>query len=174
MKKLVCAISLAFLIAAPATQAVAAAKVPSFTKKYNTHAVDARVLSSKPVYTAGTPVYRKVCNDVEVPIYKAGNNNNQLGNTVAGMVIGGALGQALTGNKNGATAGAIVGGIAGANANSKRIVGYRTERQCETVQETPQNVKLYKSRIRIGGLIYRTRTGFSLPVGDTIIMYMPN
>jgi len=174
MRNFVRAISLALFVAIPASQAAAQSRIPTFKKTYNSYAVDAKVLNSKPVYKAGEPVFHRVCEDVEVPIYQAGDPANQVGNTVAGVVIGGVLGKALTGNNNGATAGAIIGGIAGANKDNRRIVGYRIERQCETVQDSTSKIKYYKSRIRIEGRVYRTQTSFPLNAGETIRMYMPN
>jgi len=86
MRNAVRAISLSLLVALPAWQAAAKSRVPTFTKTYNSHAVDAKVLESKPVYKAGNPVYHRVCENVEVPIYQAGDPANKVGNTVAGIV----------------------------------------------------------------------------------------
>lgn len=174
MQKYLRAVGLAMLVTFSVSQIAAAAGMPTFTKTYNTHAVDGRVLESYPIYKAGTPVYREVCHDVEVPIYQAGDPANQAGNTVAGVVIGGIIGRTLTGDDTGGVAGAVLGGIAGANMDNRRIVGYRIEHQCNTVQDSASAVKYYESRIQIEGRIFRTHTQHPLIVGGTVRMYMPN
>jgi len=175
MKRILLIASLAMFGAVAISQSALAQRLPSFTRTYNSHVAYGTVFDSFPVYTAGKPQATRVCEDVEVPIYSGGSKADQTGNILAGAIVGGIIGNAVTGNKNGATAGAIVGGIAGANANKRKIVGYRVERQCKTVHVAANNrVKYYESKVRLEGRVYRIRTTYELSVGDDVKMYMPN
>ena len=174
MKPILKAIAIAILGTFLAAGSALAGKVPSFTPTPNSHPVKAVVLESYPVFGPKRTKVRKICKDVEVPIYAGPSPSDQLGNTVAGAIIGGVIGQAVTGNKQGATAGAIVGGVAGASAG-QRVVGYRTERQCtDEVVEKKGKRKYWESRVRIRKKVYLVRTQNKLRPGTTFTMYMPN
>ncbi|NOX41400.1 MAG: hypothetical protein GXP05_13110 [Alphaproteobacteria bacterium] len=175
MKKILLIASLAMFGAVSISQSALAQRLPSFTRTYDSHVVYGTVFDSFAVYTAGKPKATRVCEDVEIPIYSGGSKADQTGNILAGAIVGGIIGNVVTGNKNGATAGAIVGGIAGANANKRKITGYRIERQCKTVHAATNNkVKYYESKIRLEGRVYRIRTTYELSIGDDVKMYAPN
>ncbi len=174
MKPILKAIAVAALGTVLAAGPVLAGKVPSFTPTPNSTPVKAVVLETYPVFGPKRTRVRKVCEDVEVPVYGGPSPSDQLGNTVAGAIIGGVIGQAVTGNKQGATAGAIVGGVAGATAG-QRVVGYRTERRCrDEVVERKGKRKYWESRVRIRNKVYLVRTQNRLRPGTTFTMYMPN
>jgi len=174
MKKILHIVAIALIGAMPMAEAVMAQGLPSFTRSYDSRPVDGRVIESYPIYKAGATTTRRVCEDVEVPIYKRVASGNQTGDVVAGAIVGGILGKAVTGKNQGAVAGAIIGGAAASNATKRRIVGYKIERQCHVVEDASNSIKYYESRVRIEGRIYRLRTGNPMIVGDTIRMYMPN
>ena len=84
-----------------------------------------------------TPV--EVCTNVNVPIY-GDTNNASTADVLAGAIFGGLIGNAVGGGK-GKDAATLIGAIAGADiANKKstkrRVVSYRTERQCSTTYTT--------------------------------------
>jgi len=87
-------------------------------------------------YTERVPKTERVCKNIQVPIYETRNKGASGGDILGGLIIGGLLGKAVTGNDKGAAAGAVIGGVA--TADSKRteqvITGYRTDRQCDTVE----------------------------------------
>jgi len=157
-----------------ATQAFAFDSTPRMHKFNNSHRVYAEVISSEPVYSEGTTRQKRVCEDVEVPIYGGSNNGDQVGNTVAGAVVGGLLGQAATGNKNGATAGALLGAAVGASKQTNRVVGYRVERQCHNETYDNSRVLYYRVRVRAEGQIYRIQLQDPMERGDTVRMYFHN
>ncbi|GEM_PF-3082358 len=175
MKRLFFALSLAALGSFAAVTTTAGTRLPSFNQGYNTHAVQGYVLQSYPVYKAGQPQKRRVCQDVRVPIYRNGNKADQTGNVVAGAIIGGILGKALTGKDSGAAVGAVVGGVAGSKKATHRIVGYQIQRQCSTVvQDQASRLKYFEARVRLEGRIYRIRTTYQMVQGSYVTMYMPN
>jgi outer membrane lipoprotein SlyB len=88
--------------------------------------------------------YKRVCDNVETPIYGERTVTTQGGDAgegaLAGMIIGGILGKGVSGNDKGAAAGAVIGGIIGADKAQKGgtrteryITGYKTERVCNNV-----------------------------------------
>ena len=88
-------------------------------------------------YTEQVPETKRVCTQVEVPVYATRQRQTNGGDVLGGMLIGGLLGKAITGDDKGAAAGAVFGGVAGAERNKTEqvVTGYRKERQCETVEE---------------------------------------
>lgn len=94
-----------------------------------------------------TPVTRRYCENVEVPVYGTRQKQgNAAEGAILGMIIGGLAGKAVTGKDNGAAAGAIMGGVIGADKGAKPknetvVTGYRTERQCTDVTEYVNNPK---------------------------------
>lgn len=157
----------------PVSGAFAQERAPSFNKFAGSHRVAGEVLESNPVYAGGGTRTKRVCENVQVPIYAQGGGS-QTENAIAGAVIGGMLGHIATGKSSGATVGAIMGGMVGANQHQNRVVGYRTERQCSDVQVSNTRVQYYESRIRLEGRIYRVRTSSSFKPGGTVYMYVRN
>lgn len=99
--------------------------------------VTANVQDFYSTYTEEVPETRRVCNQVDVPVYATRERSTNGGDVGVGMIIGGILGKALTGDDKGAAAGAVIGGITGAERRKTEqvVTGYRKERQCETVEE---------------------------------------
>lgn len=134
--------------------------------------VQARITSVKPNYVYvnnQNPVNK--CYNVDVPVYGNVGGGASGGDVLSGMIIGGLLGKGLTGQDNGAAAGAVFGGIIAAdNGNKQGIVGYRTERQCETVYETEQSrqVKNYYITFEWNGMTGDAYTYNNYRVGDRI------
>ena len=96
-----------------------------------------RVVAIDPVYTKiNQQQPKKVCRNVEVPVYGTRQGSGASGGDVlGGMIIGGLLGGTATGKDQGAAIGAIIGGaIAAENKKGSKqvITGYRTERRCHT------------------------------------------
>ena len=83
-------------------------------------------------YTESAPETKRVCEIVEVPIYKEVKRGASGADVFGGLLIGGILGKALTGDDKGAAAGAVIGGIASAENNKTKqvITGYRNVREC--------------------------------------------
>ena len=83
-------------------------------------------------YTEEVPETKRVCEIIQVPIYKEVNRGASGADVFGGLLIGGLLGKALTGNDKGAAAGAVIGGIASAEHNKTKqvIAGYRNVREC--------------------------------------------
>ena len=54
---------------------------------------------------------------------------------LGGMILGALLGKGVGGNDKGAAAGAVLGGVIAADKNNsrQRIVGYKSEKQCQQV-----------------------------------------
>jgi len=109
--------------------------------------VNARVKDHYTTVYNSTPVNVKHCYNVDIPVYETrSRQGNAAEGAILGMIIGGLAGKAVTGKDNGAAAGAVMGGVIGADKGSKPksqsvIVGYKTERQCETVVEYKENSK---------------------------------
>ena len=83
-------------------------------------------------YTEEVPETKRVCEIIQVPIYKEVNKGTSGADVFGGLLLGGLLGKALTGNDKGAAAGAVIGGIASAEHNKTEqvITGYRDVREC--------------------------------------------
>jgi uncharacterized protein YcfJ len=83
-------------------------------------------------YTEEVPETKRVCETVQVPIYKEVNKGASGADVFGGLLIGGILGKALTGDDKGAAAGAVIGGIASAERNKTKqvITGYQDVREC--------------------------------------------
>lgn len=173
VKRFLIAVVMASMSIFPVSGALAHERAPSFNKFPDSHRAAGVVLDSYPVYAGGGTTTRRVCENVQVPIYAQGGGN-QAGDIVGGAVVGGILGRMVSGNSSGATAGAIVGGMVGANQHQNRIVGYRTERQCNDVQVSNNRVKYYESRIQLEGRIYRVRTSSPFQQGGTVHMWVHN
>lgn len=171
MKQLLKTLAVAALGVMPVTLALAHERLPSFSRFSDSHQVAGTVLESYAVYGSSYSSTRRVCEDVRVPIYA--NNPNATGDVVAGIVVGGILGKAITGNNNGATTGAVLGGIAAAQ-NSRKVTGYRIERQCNDVEVVNDNVQYYETRVRLEGRIYRVRTDRPFQPGSTLYMWVHN
>ncbi len=92
----------------------------------NSQQVGGRVLGSVPIYSSAGTKTKRVCENVEVPVYAKGGA--QAGDVLAGAFIGGVLGKILAGKDSRVAFGAVAGGAVAAGANQNRIVDYRTER----------------------------------------------
>jgi uncharacterized protein YcfJ len=167
-------VSLAFVGALIASQAMAQSDVPSFKWFEGLHKTTARVLDTSPVYSGSQTRQKEVCEKVRVPIYGGVDQNQRTGNALAGAVIGGILGNMAAGNKAGTTAGAILGAAAGANAGNREIVGYRLETQCNVVDFVNDHLRYYKSRVRVEGDVYIVHTQHRLEPGSSVKMYVAN
>lgn len=91
---------------------------------------------NKTVYQS-VPVTSKQCYNVDVPLYETVTKQGNGGDALVGGLIGGAIGNQM-GNGNGKDVMTALGAIFGATQATKprteqRIVGYRTERQCDDV-----------------------------------------
>lgn len=76
------------------------------------------------------------CQNVDVPIYGTVQGGGASGGDVlGGMILGALLGKGVGGNDKGAAAGAVLGGVIAADKNNsrQRIVGYKSEKQCQQV-----------------------------------------
>lgn len=127
--------------------------------------VNARVKDHYTTVYDSTPVTKRYCENVEVPIYSTRQRQgNAAEGAILGMIIGGLAGKAVTGKDNGAAAGAVMGGVIGADKGSKPkteqvITGWRNERQCQDVVEyvnTPKKVYDYSTLVfTLDGKRYR-------------------
>ena len=83
-------------------------------------------------YTEEVPETKRVCETIQVPIYKEVNRGASGTDVFGGLLIGGLLGKVLTGNDKGAAVGAVLGGITSAERNKTKqvISGYRNVREC--------------------------------------------
>lgn len=124
--------------------------------------------------TINTP--REVCRDVQVTRQKPVQDEHQVIGTVAGAVIGGVLGNQVgggSGKKVATVAGAAAGGYAG-NKTQERIQSnstyVTTERRCETVTDSREEVRGYDVTYRIGDTEGKVRMdhdpGNRIPVVD--------
>jgi len=110
------------------------------TVSAETYMQNAVVLSVQKMYSSHnvqTPV--EVCSYVDVPTY-TDEIQASTADVLAGAIFGGLIGNAVGGGK-GKDAATLIGAIAGADiANKKstkrRVVSYRTERQCSTTYTT--------------------------------------
>lgn len=114
------------------------------------------------------------CKDVEVPIYgyKKGNGASG-GDVLTGMIIGGLIGKGVTGKDDGAAAGAVMGGMIAADQGQRSqqvITGYRTERQCTTVDRiVDERVHSgYNVDVQVGDYTTTFTTNRRYRVGDNI------
>ena len=132
---------------------------------YADNSVSARVKDHYTTVYDSTPVTKRYCETVEVPIYSTRQRQgNAAEGAILGMIIGGLAGKAVTGKDNGAAAGAVMGGVIGADKGSKPkteqvITGWRNERQCQDVVEyvnTPKKVYDYSTLVfTLDGKRYR-------------------
>ena len=135
------------------------------TSAYATENVQGRVKDHYTTVYDSTPVTKRYCETVEVPIYSTRQRQgNAAEGAILGMIIGGLAGKAVTGKDNGAAAGAVMGGVIGADKGSKPkneqvITGWRNERQCQDVVEyvnTPKKVYDYSTLVfTLDGKQYR-------------------
>jgi uncharacterized protein YcfJ len=122
--------------------------------------------------TEYTPV--KMCRDEEVPIYgNTGQNNDNAGNVLLGMILGGVTGKVITGEDGGAAVGAIAGGLIGANNNNNsnnQIIGYRIIQSCSMENKETKSTKLrnYKITYDFHGALGTSYSYNSYLVGDNI------
>ena len=100
---------------------------------------------------------REVCQDVQVTRQQPVKDEHQVLGTVAGAVVGGVLGNQVgdgSGKKVATVAGAAAGGYAG-NKTQERIQAgntyVTTERQCETVTDSREEVRGYDVSYRLDG-----------------------
>jgi uncharacterized protein YcfJ len=84
-----------------------------------------------------TPRTKRICKEIDVPIYEQRKRQTRGSDVLGGAIIGGLLGKGLTGQDNGAAFGALAGGMFAADANRTEnvIVGYRKE-QGDCTNET--------------------------------------
>ena len=100
---------------------------------------DVRVFDHTKTMRVSTPTTRRVCQDMDVPIYgTTTRQGNASGGALIGMLLGAAGGKAVTGDDKGAAIGAIMGGLVGADKGaqpkqSQTIVGYKQELVCNDV-----------------------------------------
>jgi uncharacterized protein YcfJ len=93
------------------------------------------------------PYTKQDCVMVDVPVYgNVTTSGNAAEGALLGMILGGLIGKGVTGDDGGAAAGAVFGGIVGADKGSKpktskRVTGYRQERQCTEVTYYKQVTK---------------------------------
>ena len=138
--------------AAVATAGGAIAGYTAFADKTPTEAEVLDVAEIKE--TQRTP--REVCNDVAVTRQKPVQDQNRILGTIAGAVVGGALGNQVgggSGKKIATVAGAAAGGYAGnrVQENMQNNSTYTTtERRCETVYDSHEEVVGYNVKYRIG------------------------
>ena len=94
--------------------------------------VRGRVTDYYNIVVVSTPHEKRLCEDMQVPIYGIEGSVDGA-DVLMGMIIGGLMGKGLTGQDNGAAAGAVFGGVIAADKGSKRsIQGYKTETKCRT------------------------------------------
>ncbi|QIB66455.1 glycine zipper 2TM domain-containing protein [Kineobactrum salinum] len=105
--------------------------------------------------TVQTP--REVCQNVQVTRQQPVKDEHRVLGTVAGAVVGGVLGNQVgdgSGKKVATVAGAAAGGYAG-NKTQERIQAgstyVTTERQCETVTDSREEVRGYDVKYRLDG-----------------------
>ena len=93
------------------------------------------------------PYTKQDCVMVDVPVYgNVTTSGNAAEGALLGMILGGLIGKGVTGDDGGAAAGAVFCGIVGADKGSqpntsKRVTGYRQERQCTEVTYYKQVTK---------------------------------
>ena len=130
---------------------------------HHTQRVEATISRVDPIYNNQQQhVPSQVCEQVQVPIYSTVQGPGATGSDVlGGMILGGLLGKGVTGDDGGAAAGAVLGGVISADKNNsrQRIVGYKSERQCQQVvsYETERylkNNKIYFTWNGINGSAY--------------------
>lgn len=119
--------------------------VKPITKKEKLYAT---VLGTDPIReTSTTSTPREVCNDVVVQ-ERLPERDGNVGGTVAGAVIGGLIGNQVgkgNGRKLATVAGAVGGGFAGHEIDKRHVGGQvvnKTERQCHTVSESSQSLRV--------------------------------
>ena len=121
--------------------------------------------------TEYTPI--KTCRDEDVPIYgSSGQNSDNTGNVLLGMILGGVSGKVITGEDGGAAVGAIAGGLIGANNNNSnnKIIGFRTIQTCSMENREVKTTKLrnYKITYDFHGALGTSYSYNSYLVGDNI------
>ncbi|WPC06026.1 glycine zipper 2TM domain-containing protein [Pseudomonas benzenivorans] len=135
----------------------------------------AEVLAVQPVKeTIKTP--REVCQDVTVTRQKPVQDQHRIAGTAIGAVVGGLLGNQVgggTGKKIATVAGAVGGGYAGnkVQENMQASDTYTTtERRCNTVTDTSEELVGYDVKYQLDGKVGQVRMdhdpGRQIPVGD--------
>lgn len=116
----------------------------------------ADVLSVKPILiTVSVP--REECRDRIVDVVNPSKDPRQIAGTVAGAVIGGVLGSEVgdgSGKKVATAVGAAAGGYAGNKIQEKMQEGNthkETQRACDTLQDSRQEVQGYDVTYRLDG-----------------------
>lgn len=142
----------------------------------NSYVTTGKLIRKEPIYTnvSGSKPYQH-CSNQEVPIYGRTGGSGAGANALGGMIIGGIIGKALGGNDKGAAAGAILGGVIGADKSQgqQRIIGYETQRVCETRYKNVQNtvVNQYRLVYNINGMesayVVNSAQGNNAWVGQT-------
>jgi|TARA_Y100000114_G_C11711444_1_gene303691 uncharacterized protein YcfJ len=137
------------------------------------YTVNGKVIAVEDVYqTRIDENPKRVCNEVDVPVYgKQGNSLNDLID-IPGAIIGGVIGNNVTKDiPGGGTAGAIIGGLIGGQRNQQNnITGYRTVQQCKTIYDRVEKRFLAGQRITytVFGLKGKTFKSGKYSVGDNI------
>lgn len=115
-------------------------------------------------------VPKRICSDVDVPVYRNGNNSN---NIITGAIIGGVIGHQFgkgDQRKDNRNAGAIIGGLIGSQNQNGNVVQYRRETQCRTEYQRQEEsfISHYIVVINVHGNTIRQQTGIAYNVGDTV------
>jgi len=144
------------------------------TAAAETYMQNAVVKSVQKVYSnisVQTPV--EVCTNVNVPIY-GDTNNASTADVLAGAIFGGLIGNSVGGGK-GKDAATLLGAIAGADiankkSSKKQIIGYQSQRQCNT-NYTTEVIRQYDGNIVMAEynnmqLSFKTNKFFN--VGDSV------
>lgn len=154
-----------------AALATAGGAIAGYTAFADRTPTEAEVLDVAEItQTQRTP--REVCNDVAVTRQKPVQDENRLLGTIAGAVVGGALGNQVgggNGKKIATVAGAAAGGYAGnrIQENMQNNSTYTTtERRCQTVYDSHNEVVGYNVQYRIGDQTGTVRMDHK--PGDTI------
>ena len=115
----------------------------------------AEVLAVDEVSTT-VQIPRELCEEVPVTRQKPTQDPHRVAGTLAGAVIGGVLGNQIgsgTGKKVATVAGAAAGGYAGNKVQQNMQAGNTyttTERRCQTVTDSREEVVGYDVRYRLG------------------------
>ena len=128
----------------------------------------ARVVKVQTNYeTIAEFVPRQTCRQMEVPIYQ--KKSGDAGNVLLGMILGGVSGKVITGDDGGAAVGAVIGGLIGADGNNK-VVGYRQETVCETIEVAVQKrvVQNFTITYRWENLFGQSITWKRFNIGDEV------
>nr|WP_297459241.1 glycine zipper 2TM domain-containing protein [uncultured Halomonas sp.] len=121
--------------------------------------------------TVETP--REVCENVAVTHQRPVQDPNRIAGTAIGAIVGGVLGNQIgdgSGQKIATAAGAVAGGFAGREVQQRMQQGdtyTTTERRCQTVTDSEEQLIGYDVEYTIGGEAYETRLE-QAPEGDRV------